>query len=64
MSKPIVSDSCIGCGTCEAVCPAVFKVEEVAGKMIAAVQLADYDGEKEKIDEAIAACPVQAISWE
>lgn len=64
MSKPIVSDSCIGCGTCEAICPAVFKVEEADGKMIAKVLEADYEAEKEKIDEAIAACPVQAISWE
>jgi len=63
MSKPVVNDSCIGCGTCEAICPAVFKVEEIDGKMMAKVLEADYDAEKEKVDEAIAACPVQAISW-
>ncbi len=62
--KPIVNESCIACGTCESICPAVFKVEEVGDKMISVVQKADYEAEKEGIDESIAACPVQAISWE
>ncbi|MFA5124918.1 MAG: ferredoxin [Patescibacteria group bacterium] len=63
MSKPLVSEACIACGTCEAVCPAVFKVVEVEGKPIATVLEADYEAEKAKIDEAIGACPVQAITW-
>ncbi len=58
--KPVVNDSCIGCGGCEAICPEVFKVE--GGK--AQVQQADYDILKEQIDEAAASCPVQAITWE
>ena len=62
--KPIVNDSCIACGTCEALCPEVFKVAEVDGKMIATVLEADYAALESKIDEAIAACPVQAISKE
>lgn len=61
--KPIVSDVCIACGTCEAICPNVFKVQEVNGKMMAVVQAADYEAEKAKIDEAIGSCAVQAISW-
>ncbi|MFA6594117.1 MAG: ferredoxin [Candidatus Buchananbacteria bacterium] len=64
MSKPSVSEACIACGTCEAICPAVFKVAEVEGKMIATVLEADYEAEKAKIDEAIGACPTQAISWQ
>ena len=62
MSKPIVSDACIACGTCEAICPEVFKVEDKDGKMISVVQETDYEANREKIDEAISACPVQAIS--
>jgi len=62
--KPKVNESCIGCGTCEAVCPSVFKVQDVDGKMIAVVLEADYEAEKVSIDESIGACPVQAISWE
>ncbi len=62
--KPKVNENCIGCGTCEAICPEVFKLEMVGDKMLAVVQKTDYAAHKEKIDESIAACPVQAISWE
>jgi ferredoxin len=62
--KPTVNDSCIACGTCEAICPEVFKIAEVDGKMTATVLDADYATLESKIDEAISACPVQAISKE
>ena len=62
--KPKVNETCIGCGSCEAQCPNVFKVAEVNGKMIATVLETDYASAKECIDGAIAGCPVQAISWE
>jgi len=62
--KPVINDSCIACGTCEAICPKVFKVAEVDGKMISTVLEADYAALESKIDDAIAACPVQAISKE
>lgn len=62
--KPTVNDSCIGCGTCEAVCPEVFKIEDKDDRIIAVVKEADYQKNKDKIDESIAACPVQAIEWE
>mgnify|MGYP000885931359 FL=1 len=58
--KPVVSDNCISCGSCEAICPEVFKVESGKAQVLAA----DYQAQQEKIDEAISACPVQAISWE
>ncbi len=60
MSKPIVNqETCIGCGTCESICPAVFKI---GGGGKAEVQQADYEENKEAIQEAIDSCPVQAIS--
>lgn len=60
MSKPIVNEeSCIGCGTCQAICPEVF---EVQGDSKSHVLEADYDALKDKIEESITACPVQAIS--
>ncbi|MDO8669795.1 MAG: ferredoxin [Candidatus Buchananbacteria bacterium] len=62
--KPIVNDSCIGCGTCESICPEVFKMEEKDDRIIAVVKEADYALHKDKVDESIVACPVQAISWE
>lgn len=64
MPKPVISDSCIACGTCEALCPEVFKVSEINGRMIAHVLEADYDAYASKIDECISVCAVQAISKE
>jgi len=62
--KPAVNqESCIGCGICEAICPSVFKVQEVDGAMKAVVLEADYAAAKDKIDEAIGSCATQAISW-
>ncbi|MFA5029937.1 MAG: ferredoxin [Patescibacteria group bacterium] len=60
--KPAVNDSCIGCGTCESICPAVFKVTEKDGRMVAIVLEADLAAEKAKIEESISSCPVQAIT--
>lgn len=58
--KPIVDhETCIGCGTCESLCPEVFKVED-DGK--AHVLEADYQNFKDCINQSIEACPVQAIS--
>ena len=60
--KPKIDENlCIGCGTCEALCPKVFKVAE-DGK--AKVLAADYVAEATTIKEAIEACPVQCISQE
>jgi len=57
--KPTVNqETCIGCGTCESICPAVFKVGE-SGK--AQVQEADFEANKDCIKQAIETCPVQAI---
>ena len=61
MAKPIVNqETCIGCGTCESICPAVFKMAD-DGK--AHVQEADFAANKDAIQQAIDACPVDAISW-
>ncbi|MCH8927904.1 MAG: ferredoxin [Candidatus Marinimicrobia bacterium] len=61
MSIPYVDKKvCIGCGTCEAICPQVFKVNDEA---LADVIEADFEAHKEAIDEAIEACPVDCISW-
>ena len=62
MAKPVVNqETCIGCGTCESICPAVFKLDD-NGK--AQVLAADYDANKDAIQESIDACPVSCISWE
>lgn len=58
--KPIVNqETCIGCGTCEGICPEVFKL---ANSKAQVQQLDDYTPFKDKIDQAVSACPVTAIS--
>jgi len=60
--KPTVNqETCIGCGSCEAVCPQVFRLKNGKSQVLEGV---DYEKEKAGIDEAINLCPVQAISWE
>lgn len=50
---------CIGCGTCVALCPAVFQLKE-DGKS----DVVDVDGASEKeIQQAVDSCPVQCIHW-
>lgn len=58
MPKPVVNhDLCIGCGTCESLCPDCFKIED--GKSVV------LDGcENCDVQEAIDSCPVNAISLE
>lgn len=55
-------DTCVGSGTCEAVCPEVFDLdpERKSGVKVGV----DYGQHKEKIDDAIAMCPVAAIKWQ
>ncbi len=59
MPKAKVNEElCIGCGTCESLCPGVFKLED--GKShIVAEDCADCD-----CQAAIDSCPVGAISIE
>ncbi|OGI23755.1 MAG: ferredoxin [Candidatus Moranbacteria bacterium RIFCSPHIGHO2_12_FULL_40_10] len=57
MAKPVVNqDICIGCGTCESICPKVFKVENGKSRVIA-----EECGEC-NCQEAVDSCPVGAIS--
>jgi ferredoxin len=59
MAKPQVNEElCIGCGTCEALCPQMFKVENGKSHVIS------EDCEKAGCDcnEAVTSCPVSAIS--
>jgi ferredoxin len=59
MSKAHVDeDICIGCGTCESLCPEVFKVEDGKSHVIA-----DDCGDCD-CQNVIDSCPVSAISME
>jgi ferredoxin len=59
MPKAKVNEElCIGCGTCESLCPNVFKLEDGKSKVIAE-DCGDCD-----CQEVIGSCPVNAISME
>ncbi|HLM84382.1 MAG TPA: ferredoxin [Candidatus Bathyarchaeia archaeon] len=61
MSKPKVNkDLCIGCGTCEALCPKMFKVENGKSHVIAE----DCAQAGCDCNETVVSCPVNAISME
>jgi ferredoxin len=57
----IDEEECIGCGTCEEVCPGVFKLNEETDK----AEVINQGGAPEnQIEEAIESCPVECIHWE
>ncbi|EKE30034.1 MAG: hypothetical protein ACD_2C00054G0003 [uncultured bacterium (gcode 4)] len=57
--RPQVNERCIGCWACIAICPDVFDfTDEGYAK---ALRLDDYEGKW--VDDAISACPVDAIKW-
>ncbi len=57
--RPHVNDSCIGCAACAAICGDVFELNEEG---LSTVKPLEAYPESD-VDDAIAACPVAAISW-
>jgi len=63
MAKRVVidEDECIGCGTCQELCPDVFELDEDSQK---ARVIMPEGGPEDLIGEAIESCPVSCIHWE
>lgn len=57
----IDKDECIGRGSCEEICPEVFKLDSNTEK---ARVIKPEGGPENLIEEAIGSCPVACISWE
>ncbi|MGC8720468.1 MAG: ferredoxin [Thermodesulforhabdaceae bacterium] len=53
-------ECCVGCGTCAELCPDVFELDEEAEK---ARLLKVEDVDENCVEEAIASCPEECISW-
>ncbi len=62
MPLTINHETCIGCGTCAALCGNVFKIN--AENKAEVIEGADLDTNENCINESINSCPVQAISRE
>lgn len=56
---PHVNQDCIGCSACVAISPDVFDLNEEGKSEV--IQRETYEGCD--VDDSIAACPVDAISW-
>lgn len=65
MSIKVNNDLCIGCGTCEALCPAVFKLNAESKidviSSASAEATADKQADVECAKNAAESCPTQAI---
>ena len=55
--KTTVNEDCIGCGMCEEVCPEVFHLNSSGMSEV----VGDADLHADKVQEAAAICPVNAI---
>ncbi len=53
-----IKEECIGCGACQAMCPAVFELDGGKAKV---KEEANIEENQESIGQAINSCPVNAI---
>lgn len=60
MKKVTIEPGCITCGTCEFIAEEVFEVTQVC-RIKSAV---DFAKNKDLIEQAAQACPVQVITYE
>jgi len=63
MSRKVIIDEaeCIGCGSCETICPEVFQLDKEAEK---AHVIKPEGGPEDLIEEAMGECPMACIFWE
>ena len=57
----IDEDECIGCGSCEDICPEVFKTDHAVEKSIV---IKPEGGPRDLIEEAMGECPMSCIFWD
>ena len=60
LRKAHVNSTCIGCSACVAISPEVFELDSEGKSHVK--PCGSY--ESQNVDDSIAACPVNAISWQ
>lgn len=60
LRKAHVNSTCIGCSACVSISPEVFELDQDGMSHVRACS--SY--ENKDVDDAISACPVNAISWQ
>lgn len=63
MAKQVVidQDECLGCEACVETCPSVFAFNDEIGK---AYVIEGAEAGDDCVDDAIASCPGECITWE
>jgi len=64
MKIKINQEDCIGCGSCSAVCPDVFDLNEDNKAIIKSTNIDQGEVDQECVKEAVEICPVQVIKIE
>jgi ferredoxin len=59
MKASVNKETCIGCGLCETICPAVFAMKESVAEVVTDPVLPQAEP---ACQEAVASCPVTAIT--
>lgn len=58
--KPHVNSTCIGCSACTAISGNVFELNDQGLSIVRHCETYEW----QDVDDSIAACPVNAISWQ
>ena len=63
MNRKVIIDEaeCIGCGSCQEICPEVFQLDKKTEK---AHVIKAENGPDDLIEEAMGECPMACIFWE
>ena len=59
IKAPYVNETCIGCSACVAIAPEVFELDDEWKSVV----LENEKYNEDDVNNAISACPVDAISW-